>query len=220
MVDKVYEDSMRRYAHAQQLANKLIQNSLDFITGRIDTAGKGVPITVFNTLGWPRTDIAEVDVPFSVPDVQRFALFDAEDNPVPIQFLNVFRNEDGGIRQARIVFIARRVPAFGYAVYHAVPNIVGPPEPRAVSHDSTRDDFASIENEFYRATFNLWTGEMTSLVLKENQWEALASSGNVVAREYDGGDFWELYGTLNGARFTSMKREILPPRPAYTQWSQ
>jgi alpha-mannosidase len=82
-----------------------------------------------------------------------------------------------------------------------------------------RDDRAAIENEFYRATFNLWTGEMTSLMLKENNWEALASSGNVVAREYDGGDFWELYGTLNGARFTSMKKEIPPPRPAYTQWS-
>jgi alpha-mannosidase len=60
---------------------------------------------------------------------------------------------------------------------------------------------------------------MTSLVLKENNWEALASPGNVVAREYDGGDFWELYGTLNGARFTSMKKEILPPRLAFTQWS-
>ena len=41
----------------------------------------------------------------------------------------------------------------------------------------------------------------------------------MVAREYDGGDFWELYGTLNGGRFTSMKKEIPPPRPAYTQKS-
>ena len=60
---------------------------------------------------------------------------------------------------------------------------------------------------------------MTSLLMKEGNWEALANPGNVVAREYDGGDFWELYGTLNGGRFTSMKKEILPPRPAYTQWS-
>ena len=60
---------------------------------------------------------------------------------------------------------------------------------------------------------------MKSLVLKDSKWEALASSGNVVAREYDGGDFWELYGTLNGADFTRMKKEILAPRPAYTQWS-
>ena len=142
-----------------------------------------------------------------------------EGKAVPIQMLSVLRNEDGGIRQARIAFIAKNVPGMGYAVYHAVPNVAGPPEPASESHNTQRDDQASIENEFYRATFNLWTGEMKSLVLKDSKWEALASSGNVVAREYDGGDFWELYGTLNGARFTSMKKEILAPRPAYTQWS-
>lgn len=221
MVDKVYEDSMQRYAFARTLAEKSIHGSLDSIVARIDTSGKGVPVAVFNTLGWSRTDAAEVDVPFSDPGVQQVALFDPDGNPVPVQFLSVLRNEDGGIRQARIAFLARNVPALGYAVYHAVPNVSGPPEPLtgSQSHNTNRDDRGIIENEFYRATFNLWTGEMTSLLLKENNWEALASPGNVVAREYDGGDFWELYGTLNGARFTSMKKEILPPRPAYTQWS-
>jgi alpha-mannosidase len=186
---------------------------------RVDTSGKGVPITVFNTLGWRRTDVTEVDVPFSDPGVQQIALFDAEGNAVPMQFLNVLRNDDGGVRQARIAFIAHNIPAMGYAVYHVVPNVAGPPEPSAQVHNTMRDDNAAIENEFYRARFNLWTGEMTSLVLKENNWEALAKPGNIVAREYDGGDFWELYGTLNGARFTSMKKEILSPRPAYTHWS-
>lgn len=220
MVDKVYVDSMQRYAHARQLANNLINNNLNFILNHVDTSGKGVPIAVFNMLGWQRTDIAEVDVPFSAPSVQHFALFDAEGKPVPIQFLNVLRNEDGGIRQARIAFIARNIPAFGYSVYHAVANAEGPPESAAISHNTTREDYATIENQFCRATFNLWTGEMTSLVLNDNHWQALSSPGNVVAREYDGGDFWELYGTLNGARFTSMKRPVLLPRPAYTQWSR
>ncbi len=40
---------------------------------------------------------------------------------------------------------------------------------------------------------------MTSLVLKGKQLGGAGKPGNVVAREYDGGDFWELYGTLNGA---------------------
>lgn len=219
MVDKVYEDSMQRYAHARTLAENLINGSLNSIASRVDTSGRGVAITVFNTLAWPRTDEAEVDIPFSEPQVQQIALLDAAGKTIPIQYLDVLRNEDGGIRQARIAFIAKDVPGMGYAVYHAVPNLAGPPEPPSQSHNTTRDDQASIENEFYRATFNLWTGEMTSLVLKDSNWEALANPGNVVAREYDGGDFWELYGTLNGARFTAMRKEILAPRPAYTQWS-
>ena len=219
MVDKVYRDSMERYAHARLLAEELIHGGLDSIFARVATSGKGVPIAVFNALGWPRTDVVEVDVPFSDSAVRQFAIFDAEGNGVPVQLISILRNEDGGIRQAHIAFIGHEIPALGYAIYHAVPNASGPTEPPAQSHDTTRDDYSMIQNQFYRASFNLWTGEMTSLVLKESNWEVLANPGNVVAREYDGGDFWELYGTLNGARLTSMKKPILPPRPAYTQWS-
>lgn len=221
MVDKVYEDSMQRYAHARLLAEDLIRGSLDSIAAHIDTSGDGVPIVVWNTLGWPRVDVVEADVPFSDAGVRQFALFDAAGRAVPVQSLSVLRNEDGGIRQARIAFIARDVPSMGYSVYHAVAGAAWPPDPPPVSSAAStmRDDRGVLENEFYRTSFNLWTGEMTSLLLKEDHWQALARPGNVIAREYDGGDFWELYGTLNGARFTSMKKEIPPPRPAYTQWS-
>ena len=219
MVDKVYEDSMQKYAHSRQLAEQSIQDSLRHVYAHADTSGKGVPIAVFNTLAWPRTDVTEVDVPFSDPAIQQFALFDGKGKSVAYQIVNATRNGDGGILQARIAFVAQDVPALGYAIYHAVGNAPSSGAPGGQNHDTTREDHASMENEFYRASFNLWNGDMTGLLLKERQWESLASPGNVVAREYDGGDFWELYGTLNGGRFTSMKREILAPRPGYTQWS-
>jgi alpha-mannosidase len=220
MVDKVYDDSMQRYEQARRMAEDIVRSNLDFISERVDTTGEGVPVAVFNTLAWPRTDIAEVDVSFSQPAVRSFALLDPDGNAVPVQTLQELRNDDDGIRQARIAFTAQNVPAMGYAVYHAVPNRAGPAQrsPSAV-HRSSHEDRATIENQFYKATFNLWTGEMTSLVVKENNWEVLARPGNVVAREHDGGDFWELYGTLNGGRLTAMKKEILPPRPGYTEWS-
>jgi alpha-mannosidase len=219
MVDKVYDDSMRRYQFARSLAEEVVSTTSDFISAHADTSGPGVPVAVFNTLGWPRTDVAEVDVAFSDSGVQNFALLDPDGKAIPVQFIGVLRNDDGGIRQARLAFLARNVPALGHAIYHAVPNAVGPAAAPAPIHRSMHEDQGEIENEFYRAAFNLWTGEMTSLVLKENNWEVLASPGNVVAREYDGGDFWELYGTLNGGRLTKMKKEIPPPRAGYTQWS-
>jgi alpha-mannosidase len=220
MVDKVYDDSMQRYEQARRTAEDIVRSNLSFISDRVETTGEGVPVAVFNTLAWPRTDIAEVDVSFSQPAVRSFALLDPDGNAVPVQTLQELRNDDDGIRQARIAFTAQNVPAMGYAVYHAVPNHAGPAQrsPSAV-HRSSHEDRATIENQFYKATFNLWTGEMTSLVVKENNWEVLARPGNVVAREHDGGDFWELYGTLNGGRLTAMKKEILPPRPGYTEWS-
>jgi alpha-mannosidase len=220
MVDKVYDDSMQRYHQARRLADEVVHKNVELISSKINTAGQGEPIVVFNTLGWPRSDIAEVDVAFSNAGVQTFALVDSEGHAQPVQYLGVLRNDDGGIRQARIAFIAQNVPAMGYTVYHAVPNATGSPSGAAQVHRSMHEDSGAIENEFYRASFDLWTGQMTSLVLKENQWEALSAPGNVVAREHDGGDFWELYGTLNGGRLTAMKKEIPPPRAAYTQWSR
>jgi alpha-mannosidase len=80
-------------------------------------------------------------------------------------------------------------------------------------------DVGSIENEHYRATFKLWTGEMTSLVDKATNWESLSGPANVVAREHDGGDFWELYGNLHGGRNIAMTRQHLPPRPGQAAFS-
>ena len=207
MVDKVYEDSMQRYEQARHLSEGIVRTEIESIVQNADTSGSGVPVVVFNMLGWPRADVTEVDVAFSDAGVRKFALVDSGGKPVPVQVLSVLRNEDGGIRQAHIAFIARDIPAFGYAVYHAVPNGDGSETGANEVHSSMREDQGSIENQFYRATFDLWTGEMTGLTLKDNDWQVLEHSGNVVAREYDGGDFWELYGTLNGGRLTAMRTD-------------
>ena len=61
---------------------------------------------------------------------------------------------------------------------------------------------------------------MTKLQVKSGDWEALGDRpANVVAREQDGGDFWELYGTLNGGRLTAMTRKQGLPPPESTHFS-
>jgi alpha-mannosidase len=226
VVDKVYGEEMQDYALARHVADEQIQRDEDSVLEHLDTRGNGIPVAVFNSLGWQRNDVAEVDIPFSEADVHAFALLDASGNVVPIQFLKVLRNGDGGIRQARIAFIARDVPAMGYAIYHAVPATRGSQAGPVTSLDwffssssnSGSENRGAIENEFYRAAFDLRTGALTSLTLKENHWEVLSGPGNVVAREYDGGDAWDLYGTISGDIVTS-KMPMPRPRPVYTQWS-
>lgn len=224
VVDKVYAEEVEDFARARHIAEEEIRRDFDAIVEHINTTGEGLPVVVFNGLSWQRTDIAEVEIPFSDPGVRAFALLDPEGREVPIQFESVLRNGDGGIRQARIAFIARDIPSLGYAIYHASPNRPGsqiPPggdEAFFAGANTYHQDRSTIENEFYRASFDLRTGAMTGLTLKENNWEVLAAPGNIVAREYDGGDPWELYGTLSGGIVAS-KRPILRPRPAYTQWS-
>jgi alpha-mannosidase len=219
MMDKVYEDTIAGYRHAKSLGDEILDGHLEEVLSRVDTRGSGVPLVIFNLLGWPRSDFAEADVAFSNANVRHLELRDESDEPVAFQILRSQRDDDGGIRIARIGFVAHNIPALGYAVYHVVPTAIStsaPPTGIMTTGHPDRDDIGTLENEFYKVTFNLWTGEITSLLLKESHWEALSGPGNVVAMEEDHGDLWELYGTLNGTRLTAMHRNIGLPQPVNT----
>ena len=163
MVDKVYEDTLRGYQFSQSLGDELVAKSLDVIASRIDTRGEGVPIVVFNNLGWQRTDLAEVEVGFSESGTRTLRLTDPSGQLVPIQYLETQRYADGGIKGARVAFIARDVPALGYTLYRIATRRSRPAPGEAVTHpvsrsSSTRhEDSGSIENEYYRphSTFGL-----------------------------------------------------------------
>jgi alpha-mannosidase len=223
MVDKVYEDTIQHYQSSHDAANALVQEGVSAISSKIDTRSddsKAVPVLVFNTLGWARTDVAQTEVGFSEGGITQLKLHGPDGAETPVQLLDVTRFPDGGIRHATIVFIAHDVPPTGWATYYVVPQhtpsdvffVNGesgePGAIRALTPGSTMHvDSSSIENQFYRATFNLWTGAMTGLELKsqDGNWQALSDKpGNIVACEQDGGDSWELYGNLNGARLTAM----------------
>src|SRR2546423_15712693 len=85
MVDKVYEDSMTSYRYSKRLADEIVEHGLDGIASKIDTSGNGVPIAVFNTLGWTRTDVAEVLVGFSATGIRSLSLKDPAGRDVAFQ---------------------------------------------------------------------------------------------------------------------------------------
>ncbi|PYV27236.1 MAG: hypothetical protein DMG24_05110 [Acidobacteria bacterium] len=236
MVDKVYLDTVRGYQFSRSLGDEMLDTGLDALASKVDTralGSGGVPILVFNTLGWPRTDFVEIKVGFSRPGVTSLGLADPLGQAVPVELAETERYSDGGIKATKVAFIARDLPALGYALYQIVPKRAADsagdvreagPASAPSSRSTMHEDFGSLENEFYRATFDLWTGAMTRLQVKSPDgaggWEALADrAANVVAREQDGGDFWELYGTLNGGRLTAMTRRSGLPPPASSHFS-
>ena len=238
MVDKVYADTIRGYEFAKSLGDEMVEADLNAIASRVDTraatasADEAVPVVVFNSLGWARTDIAQVRVGFSDPGVGSVRMSDPSGQDCPVQVVEAEKYPGGGIKDATIAFIARGVPGLGYSLYQVVPQKLHPPssrlssEPNPVSSrqlaNTERQDAGSIENEYYRATFDLWTGALTRLEVKSSSgtWNAIGGRpANVVAEEQDGGDFWELYGTLNGARFTAMTRQQGLPIPGQSHLS-
>ncbi|PYI81683.1 MAG: hypothetical protein DME26_19475, partial [Verrucomicrobia bacterium] len=179
MTDHVYEDTVRSYDFSKRLAEEMIATSWSGIATRIDTRGEGIPVIVLNPLSWPRSDVAEVEVGLAERDVQDVSLVDPLGQTTPVQVMHSERYSGGALKRAKVVFVARDVPALGYAVYRVIPRTAT----TGTSPSGSGEGRDSIENEHYRVTFNLATGEMTSLLDKSLQWEILAGPGNVVARQ-------------------------------------
>lgn len=215
MTDRVYDDTIRSYEFSRRLAEELIATGLSNIVARIDTRGEGVALTVFNTLGWPRTDVARGDVGFSEGGVKDFDVIDPTGKVVPSQLTEVNHYKDGGFRRVKFAFVARDIPALGHSVYRVVAR-----HESGTSKTSITDTNGGnvLENSFYRAGFDLGTGALTNLLVKAGDWQALKGPANVVAREKDAGDFWELYQNL-GDGSVMMTRPLPVPQPGQATFS-
>lgn len=215
MTNHVYDDTIRGYQFSNQLADEMIDAGLKALMERIDTRGgetKGaiVPLVVFNPLGWARSDVAEVAVGFGANDsVKEIGVVDPDGKPVPAQMLEEQRYPDGTLLHAKLLFIARDVPAMGYAKFEVV--ALSGNESAAKRAGPTNEP--AIENNTYRVSFDASSGAITSLRVKDGDWELLERpTGNVVSRQEDKGDLWELYQGLNGGQNVKMTRKQPPPK--------
>ncbi len=216
MTDDVYADTLRGYDFADRLGGQLLEQRIGSVMARIDTRGAGMPLLVFNTLGWQRTDIAEGTADFAESGVVDFDLLDDAGRKVPAQIVEADRYADGKLRQITFAFVARDIPALGHAVYHVVPRKSGAETSVAMVAGGEEGE---MSNEFLRAKFDLTTGALESLKVKAGDWEVMGGPGNVVAEEPDHGDVWELYHNLDVGQNVIMTRPLPVPQRGQAHFS-
>lgn len=210
MTDHVYTDTLRSLDFAQRLAAEEVTARLHALSERVATDGEGIPVVVFNPLGWARRDVVTAQLGFASGEGVGIELRDPDGHTVPVQFLDATRNPNGTLLTAEIAFLAD-VPALGYAVYRALPS--------ATRAQATIAVDGVLENDLYRIECDPHTGAMTRLWLKTARRELLAGAANVLACEEDHGDFWELYRPLNACSNIGMTdRHPAPPRDG-AAWS-
>jgi alpha-mannosidase len=217
MTDRVYDDTLASYQFSKRLADELVETGLERASAKIDTQGEGTALVVWNPLGWTRTDVAEADLGIADADIRGLTLLDSAGQTVPHQIVAAERYAGGGLLRAKIAFIARDVPAMGYAVYHAQTRRTSAEPPAAAGPGK---EPGVIENEHYRAVFDMATGAMSGLTVKAGNWQALAGPANVVSREHDGGDLWELYQPLDGGSRIAMTRKQPVPQTGKAVFSR
>jgi alpha-mannosidase len=216
MTDHVYDDTLRSSGLSRQVALETIEAGWAVLASALDTRVEGIPVAVFNPLSWVRSDVAQVEIGFGARGAREVALTDASGDSVPVQLEGAERSADGSLTRARLVFVARDVPAFGCALYQVRAGATAGEAARNTAVDPGPD---AIENESYRIIFNRANGAITSLWDKSQAWEALVGPANVIAREVDKGDLWELYRGLDGASCVAMTNYQAVPNPTGAQLS-
>jgi alpha-mannosidase len=129
------------------------------------------------------------------------------------QVLDTAHYADGALKSARIAFLARNIPALGYEVYRVISSGSALPEKAEPAASGV------LENELYRIDLDRSSGAMTGLEFKPIQWQALAGPANVVSRQEDKGDLWELYRGLDGGSKIAMTQRQPVPKKEESRFS-
>ncbi|WP_348268059.1 glycoside hydrolase family 38 C-terminal domain-containing protein [Edaphobacter paludis] len=159
-----YKDAQHDYDEVHRIANEATGNALRELQSHINTAAQpGVPIIVWNSLSWDRSDTvtAAVQMPQATPN--GITVLDASGQPVPMQMLS----HDMPTNTYHLLLKPKSVPAIGYTVLHAVPGR------RDVVSDLTMHG-TTLENSFLRVTLDPKTGCITSLYRKDAKFESIA----------------------------------------------
>jgi alpha-mannosidase len=171
-IGPVYDESRRYYEAARERAQRALDFSLEALSNQVDTRGEGIPLLVFNPLAWERTEPIEAEVGFPGP-VKAVRIIDSAGVEVPHQVLE--ERSLPGRTELRLLFVAEKMPSFGYRTYRVLAAESNPEFKTSLSVDGL-----TLENDFFKLTLNPQTGWIRSLFDKKTGREVLAGEGNVL----------------------------------------
>ena len=170
-----YVDAARDQAEVGLSGNKILSASLKTLTAPVNTEGGGIPVVLFNPLSWARTDVTEVEAQFpsSFSPESGIEVRDSSGTALPSSVIS----RDDRTHTMKIRFLAKSVPAMGYAVFH-----LAPVAPAATAGSTLKAGAEGMENEFVSLKVDPTTGCITSLIDKRDGQEVLApgACGNLL----------------------------------------
>lgn len=178
------DDALRLYREIERRGRAELDACLGALCTRIDTAGAGKPIVVFNALAWERTDVVPCDlVSDAAPGSIR--LTNKDGHRLATQILG--DRVVGDKHVITIAFVADAVPSLGYQSYWLAfgQQPAADPEPAPLKSSSSE-----LENAYFRVQIDPATGCLRSVFDKAQHREVLAATGkgNLIQILEDFGD--------------------------------
>lgn len=151
-IPRAYEFSWNDELISLKQFSGILTSSIDAVARKMDTRMKGIPVVLYNALGFQVSDMAEVEL--ALPKKPKgITVYDMNGRKVAAQLLSY---ADGKAR----LLIEAVVPATGYAVYDV--RTSGSSADTRVSVDSN-----ALENSIYKITLDT-KGDIVSLFDKKN----------------------------------------------------
>jgi alpha-mannosidase len=160
----IYKDAQKDYDVVRLSTNEISRNSLETVDARVNTAGQGTPVVLFNPLGWARSGEVTVHVETGKGQV----------GATGAQVVEVRPEQNTNFANVKLHVL--NVPALGYKLVWVGAG-KGTPEPSG-KEVTAKDagDSISLENAKLRVVVSKHTGCITSLFDKKTSFETLASA--------------------------------------------
>ncbi len=191
-IPEVYEDAKPEWEQMQSSANNILRQSLQTLTDRINLPRSpqpnSLPVVVFNSLNWQRSEVVSVSLPSTT---QQWQIQDSSGNQITSQL----------DADSQLLFLANDIPAVGYRLFWLSP-----------SQDAPQNQSKTIalqyilENEYLRVEVDEKTGDLSSVFDKLNNREILCASGNQLQAFTDIGQYWDAWNID-----PNYAENILPP---------
>ena len=192
----IYKDAQKDYDVVHWSTNAISAGALATVAEHVNTAGEGLPVLVFNPLGWERSGEISVHVDSGKP------ITSAEG----AQIIETRTDAQTGASDVRLHVL--HVPALGYKVVRLVSGSAKSPEGESDVAAKQDGNSISLESDILRVTVDRQNGCITSLYDKKAAFETLGKGAcgdqlqffKDTPKEYDA---WNIDpGTLDVAPMT------------------
>jgi alpha-mannosidase len=137
-----------KLVESRMLGKELLTKGTDFIASKIKTKDKlGIPVVLFNSLSWKRTDPVTVSVNLQKAQAKSLSIITSDKHTIASQITKIDYHDDGSIKSADLVFIAKDIPAIGYRTYYIKQS------QNNMKKDLQPASLSAYENDFYTISF-------------------------------------------------------------------
>jgi len=173
-ITQVYTDALPQWQQVEQVGTKILQESLLAIASHITLSEppkpNSLPIFVFNSLNWQRSEVVSI----ALPTPEEWQIYDASGKQMASQLSE----------PSTLLFLATEIPPVGYRIFWLSPS--SPSSPPLLP------DWI-LENEFLRVVIDPDTGDLSSVFDKTYQREVLSGAGNQLQAFKDSGQYWDAW---------------------------